>query len=313
MLRFIVVAATVACLALLGSTKADERRIEIIVGAPPGGTAYRLAELAKDILKENLGQEVSVRSEPGAISSEAFAALLEDQEHTSRVFLASVASLSINQVWFPKAGLPDPNDLTFVTGFSSIPLALIGPKQAEISDFTQLVGALRKQGRPTLFASAGTGSTMHFAAEALLQQLDISGAHLPYVGSAAALDALISGTGADIMFEPVTTIRRLWQQDQIAVFGITGNAQVAGMDEVPLLRDLGASVPITQYHGIVGRPSIDEGVAAAIERSILAASRDPKWLARFDELGAIPLSENGTQFKDRVVRDTAFFAHMLPF
>lgn len=306
-----VIVLVLSSLICCASASASQRSITILVGAPPGGTAYALAELCRDMITSRTHRNVSIESRSGAFAADAITELNRSNPKTDYIFLGSVASLALNRAYFTEAQKLELGKFTYISGFSYIPLALIGHKEANSGGYSAFIERLRSMGRPVMFASAGVGSTMQIATELFLESHQIDGKHLPFSGSAEAISALINRAGPDIMFEPITTLIRLKSARDITIYAISDKTDLEMFRDVPLLRDAGFQNSISQYHGLVGGVDISPATASEIFLALSEATLSPEFLSRFRSLGAVPMIENGAAFEKRLFDDEQKLSSML--
>src|SRR6185503_17841863 len=84
------------------------------------------------------------------------------------------------------------NDLQPVALAGVVPLALVVPKNAPYSTIAEYLAFL-KSGKPSTFASAGSGTPGYFAGELLKLRTKSAMTHVPYKGASPALNDLIGG------------------------------------------------------------------------------------------------------------------------
>jgi tripartite-type tricarboxylate transporter receptor subunit TctC len=176
------------------------RPLRIIVPYPPGGLGDIFPRGLAAALAQPLGQQIIIENRPGAtqiIGAQAAAKATPDG-HT--LFFGSVTSLGINAA--SRKDLPyDPiRDFAPVTFCFSTPLYLVVHVGVKAQSVKELIALARAQPGKLTFASGGTGTSQHLAAEMFKSMAKLDLVHVPYKGAAPAMLDVQAGQ-VNLMFE----------------------------------------------------------------------------------------------------------------
>ena len=124
------------------------------------------------------------------------------------------------------------NDIVSVALICSIPFALVVKSSLPVHSVADLIKLAKE--RPLSYGSAGTGSFTHLTAQLFSTAVGIKMAHLPYTGSAPALNALVAGH-TQLMFTDLGPSLPLIRLGKLRALGITTAERAAAAPHIPPL------------------------------------------------------------------------------
>src|SRR5690242_5419348 len=214
------------------------RPVRIVVPFAAGGTADVLARIMAERLTPRWGQQVVVDNRPGAggnVGAEQVARAAGDG------YTLLLGTIGIHAASAIYANLPyDPvTELAPVTVLAEMPNAINVHPAVPARTLEELIALAQRQPGALSFGSAGSGSSTHLAGEAFLLSTGVRMTHVPYRGSAAALNDLVAGN-IQVMFENLPTVPPLAQGGQVRVLAVTSAEPVAALPDVPAANKAGA-------------------------------------------------------------------------
>jgi tripartite-type tricarboxylate transporter receptor subunit TctC len=167
--------------------------VRMIVGFPPGGSTDIMARLISPGLIESFRQQFVIDNRPGANSNIA-AELAARAPADGYTLLVVSASFSTNVSLYPKMGYDPIRDFTPITRIAAVHNVLLVHPSVPARTVKEFVALAKAKRGEIVFASSGSGSTSHLAAELLKTSVGgLDTVHVPYKGVAPALIDLISG------------------------------------------------------------------------------------------------------------------------
>ncbi|MBR0646032.1 Bug family tripartite tricarboxylate transporter substrate binding protein [Plastoroseomonas hellenica] len=263
------------------------RPIRLIVPFAAGGTADVLARIMAERLTPRWGQQVVVENRPGAggnIGAEVVARAAGDG-HT--LLLGTIGIHAASAIY---ANLPysPSTDLAPITVLADMPNAIIVHPSVPARTLQELIAFARQKPGELTFGSAGNGSSTHLAGELFLLSTGLRMTHVPYRGSAAALNDLAAGN-IQVMFENVPTVPPLAQANVVRVLAVTSSERVSVLD-VPAAQEAGAPGYVaTAWMTLAAPASVPAPLLERLNADARAVLADPAVRARFASLGAIPV------------------------
>lgn len=222
------------------------RPLTMVVPFTPGGPTDALARMLANSLQEQLGQSVIVENKPGAAGNLGSAAVARAAADGYTLLFASSGPLLINASLFKDPGFNARTDFTPLAYIGEIPNVLVVNAKAEAQDLKTFLAFIQNR-EDVSYGSSGNGSTNHLIVEKLKADLGAKWVHIPYKGTAPALNDLIGGQ-TTFMFLDVLTAATHIKGGRLKALGIAAKNRSDVLPEIPTFAEQGA-------------PSLDRGVA----------------------------------------------------
>ncbi len=272
-----------------------ERPVRLIVTFPPGGSTDIVARVVAAKMAEGLGKPVLVDNKPGAAGNigTAEAAKAEPDGYTMLFHIATTAV--INPLVMKNLTYDPLKDLQPVAMIAKIPNVLIVNKDVPAKNLKELVAWVKANPGKLNYASSGTGGAMHLSGELFKKQAGIDIQHVPYKGSAPAMQDLMGGTVV-FMFDNITGAIGPARSGQVKLFGVTTEERVGVVPDVPTIAEAGLpEFKNSSWFSLFTRAGVPAPVLARLEAEALKAINHPETLAKLKDLGAIPAPMGATQ------------------
>lgn len=282
---------TIAVSSLLFSAAAyadyPDRTIELIVPYTPGGTADGSARALAKALESELGEAVVVVNRPGGgtLVGTSFVARSKPDGYTLKW---AVAPFAINHTLFEEERDYDTfDDFQPVTHVISVPLVLTVNKDTPVHDFEEFLEWAKSDG-PLTFGSAGNGGTTHLAPEMLAAELDLDFTHVPYRGSAPAMNDLMAGQ-VDFFMDTVFLVPPQAGEDgRLRMLAQSGATRSPAIPDVPTLQELGVEgFDVATWYSLVAPADTPREVVEKLNAAVNKALEDPELRDFYTSQGAI--------------------------
>ena len=281
-----------AAAAATGNATADtypSRPIRLVAPFPPGGATDVLARLLGKQLGERLGQPVVVENRAGAgtIVGASYVAKAAPDGYTL-LLTAGTTTFTINPAL--QNNLPyDPVKSFEPIGFATrLPLVLITNPKAQIADLKQLVAKAKAEPGKYSYGTFGEGSTAHFAGELLWYNAGIKLVHVPYKGSAPAMNDLIGGQ-IPLAIDTVTAAAPQIKAGKIKALAVTTARRSAQLPDVPTAAEAGISgVDIDAWSVLTAPRGLPADVKQKLTKALADTLADPATRKQLIEAGFEP-------------------------
>lgn len=277
-------AGTLAAPALAQSGKT----IRLLVGFPAGGGTDAIARLLAERLKDELGANILVENKPGAGGQLAAQALKAATPDGSVYFLTHDHTVSILPLVVKNPGFDTARDFVPVAGFATFAnaLALSGGTPAKsVAEYVAWVKSNpQKNG---FYGSAAPGSIPHFFGVMFGRTAGLELTHVPYKGTAAAMQAL-AGQEITALSTVVADIRTLVQADRARLLAVAGDKRDPALPSVPTFRELGYDLVATPWYALFAPAGTPPAALERLSKAALAAVTDPALNKRMVEMGIEP-------------------------
>lgn len=282
-----VIAATVM-LADVGSVSAQDypkKPIRLVVPYAVGGGTDVIARQLAARMSESLKRSIVVDNRPGAngiIGSEMVANAPPDGY--TLLFVSSPHSL--NPSMYPKQIHYDTlRDFAPIAEAATSGYILVAHPSLEARTVQELVALAKARPDQIDYASGGTGSSAHLAAELFKQMAGINLREIPYKGAGPALIAVVSGH-VPLVFANMLTVKPHIESGRLRALGVASLKRSAAMPKVPTIAESG--VPGYSADAILGmlapaktpRPIID-----LLNAEVRKAMRTPEMAEAMKSVG----------------------------
>ena len=213
------------------------KQIEIIVPYAPGGTTDFVTRLIGQKLSESWGQPVVIVNKPGA--SGALGADLAAQAVGDGYTLLVTGYTNRNLLFSNPAPAPNPaKDVIPIAVVGKAPLLLLANPGFPAKSLKELLALAKSKPGTLNYASIGNGSPSHLAMEMLKRQAGIELTHVPYKGSAPALQDLIAGH-VPLMFDSVVSSSPHVKSGKLRAIAVSTAARLPSLPDVPTVAESG--------------------------------------------------------------------------
>jgi tripartite-type tricarboxylate transporter receptor subunit TctC len=269
-----------ACLALaLASACAHagifpSRSVRIVVPATPGGAIDITARVLSQNLAQEWGQSVVVDNRPGAsnISGTDMVAKAAPDGYTVLICTLSQVTNPSTIKHLPYDSAKDFEPVVFT---HLVPLLLAVYPGVPAKNVSELVAWIKANPDTASFASSGTGSSLHMAAELFKSMTGTQMLHVPYKGSTAAHPDLISGR-VSMIFDTLTAIQPHVLSGKVRAIGVTTLKRSQSMPEVPTLAEQGLpGYDASSWGGILAPAGTPKDVVNALNAGFNQALAAP--------------------------------------
>ena len=247
-----------------------ERPVRLFVGFPPGGPTDFIARAVAPGLQAAWGQPVVIENRGGAnatIATEAVARAAPDG-HT---LLLAANNHVMNPPLYAKLPYDPIGDFAPVHAIAVSPNVLWCGTQQPWRNMAELVAAAKAKPGAISFATTGIGGNGHYGGELLQRALGIQLTHVPYKGTAPAMQDVVAGLVPVTVGTLVGTIGG-YRNGQIRPLAVLSPQRAPELPDVPTL-------------AVLGHPLVDTGVWYGL----LAPAGTPATLVRrmADDMAAL--------------------------
>lgn len=260
------------------------RPVRMLVGSAPGGGTDAMARAVADRLAPLLRQPVIVENRPGVSNTLAVDMTAKSTDgHTMVMGVVTAHAIAPHLL---KLGYDSNRDLVPVAYVGAVPNVLVVGNNLPANSVQELVALARKEPGRINFASSGTGSIQHIAAEMFKDAAGIELTHVPYKGSAAALVDLVSGQ-VQMSFDTMPSVIGQIKAGKLRPLGVTSPRRNAQLPQVPTLAEAGLpGVEIGAWYGIYMPAATPRAVQARVHDEVNKVLAMPETRTRLEAVGA---------------------------
>ncbi len=261
-----------------------DKPLRIVHGFAAGGGADILLRATLPKFSENLGQQIVIEYRPGAGGNLAMDAVAKAAPDGSTLLMGT-PGLATNSSLYPKLPVDPLKDLAPVSLIGNVQNVLIANPSLPANSVRELVALAKSQPGKMNYASPGTGTSLHLAAELFKMTAGIDVVHIPYKGGAQAQTDVMGGQ-AQFMFNVLPSALPQIRGGKLKALAVTGRTRAESLPEVPTMIEAGiAGYTATTWNGILVTAGTPREHVAKLNDALVRALKTPEMKEAFAKLG----------------------------
>ena len=270
------------------ATDYPARTVRIIVSAPPAGSPDIVARLLADRLAPRWGHAVVVENRPGAGGNLGAGEVAAAEPDGYTLLSAQPAPLTTNVLLYRKLNF-DPAALEPVIIMTTLANALVVRHDFPADDVAALVAYAKANPGKINYGSQGVGTTPHLTAALFASRTGTVLTHVPYRGTAQAVDDLVAGH-LDLLFMQIDAVREHYAAGQLKMLAVTTADRLPGLNEVPTMAEAGVpDFRSDTWNAIAAPPHTPKPVIAMINTAMNELLLAPDVRQALERLGMQPV------------------------
>ena len=275
--------------------------VTLVVPWPAGGPSDFVARQIQNDVSKAIGQTLIVENVGGVGGALGVQKMLTGTDgHT--FLLGSPLELIIPPLTLASVKYK-PNDLRMVAQLVKAPMVLVARKDLPANNLDELLAlAAKSKNKPLAMANTGPGGMFHLVGEKFAQQAGIELLHIPYKGSAPALNDLFGGQ-VDLMFTIFAgPVPAMIADGKLKAIGLTTAKPLA---KYPLIQALAAHPGLAGFEfdswaGIQVPRNTPEDVVNRLNKALYDAMANPQTRSAFENVGNLVVPPTSPAELDRI-------------
>jgi tripartite-type tricarboxylate transporter receptor subunit TctC len=237
-LRYAIVGLALMHSSAVVSEEYPSRQITLVVPFAAGGGTDTQGRIIAQRLHERLGKAVVVENKPGAGSMLGASAVAKAKPDGYTILLVTNSAIAVTPVLY-KNPLFDPlADFVPLSIVSGSPFFLATNPKSPINSAADLIRIAKEKPKQLSFSTAGVGSTAHIFMELLMKRAGIELIHVPYGGTARAINDVVAGH-VDVTFSDPGVAVDMWKSGLVKLVGISTKTRHPAVADVPSISESG--------------------------------------------------------------------------
>src|SRR5947208_10461313 len=300
----VLVAAAVQALAQSEAARRyPNRAVKIIVSAPPGGGLDIAARVIADRLAKMWGQPFVVENRPGAGGNLGAEAVAQTEPDGYTLLAAQPAPLTTNVVLYKKLNF-DPARFEPLAIMTSIPNTLTVRLDFPANSVVELIAYAKANPGKVNFGSQGVGTTPHLTGELFARVTGTSLTHVPYRGTAQAVNDLVAGN-VDMLFFQLDSVREQYRAGKAKMLALTTPARIPSVAEVPTMDEAGVKDFRSEtWNALAAPPKMPGPIVAKLNAAINAALAEPETAEHLRAMSMSPIGGTPAAARAFIAQET---------
>ena len=263
------------------------RTPKLVVPFTPGGATDILGRLVADKVGQALGATFVVENRAGAGGNIGVEAVARSEPNGDTLLIVSVG-LVANPALYAKVNYDPLTDFAPITMVALVPNLLVVSPTLKVKDTAELIAYGKANPGKLTYASSGVGTSIHLAGELFQKLTGVKMVHVPYRGSAQAMQDLIGGR-VDLMFDNITAALPQVRAGTVRGFGVTTAQRAPTASEFPPINDLVPGFDVSSWFALFAPAKTPQAIIDRLQAETKTAIADPGVRGKMDQLAAQPV------------------------
>jgi tripartite-type tricarboxylate transporter receptor subunit TctC len=278
--------AALALFAAFGAAQAQQfpaRAITLVVPFPPGGVTDPFARVVGPKVAGSIGQQILIENKPGAGGQIAAEQVKNAKPDGYTLLMGHAGTHAVNSALYSKLTYDPVKDFAPITTMISTKHILVVPASSTARNVNELV-ALAKQ-KPLTYASQSVGAGGHLLGEMLSTRTGIKMTHVPYKGSAPALQDMLEGR-VDLFFDAPITSGPHIRSGKLRLLAIASPNRASQFPDAPTMAQAGyPGIELDFWFALYAPAATPQAVVTRLNSEFVKAMRSPDVSEFFGKLG----------------------------
>ena len=308
--------ASIAGIALVAASAAPaqsfpNRPVRILVPFPAGAGVDIVARMIGQPLTDAWGQAVVVDNRPGAGGTIACELVAKAAPDGYTLLLGNISTFAMAPSLYKTVNYDPVRSFAPITLIDTSANVLIVHPSVPATSTQALIALAKARPGQINYASAGSGTSPHLAAELFKSMAGVDLVHVPYKGSPQALTDLLGGQ-TQLMFASLVSALPHVRQARLRALGVTTLKRAAALPEVPTISESGLrGYDVSVWMGIVAPAGTLPPVIAQLNRQIAAILQTPEIRERLAVQGLEAVSNTPAEFGSYIAAEVRKWAAVI--
>ncbi len=263
-----------AALAQDAAANFPNKPIKIIVCVPAGGGVDTVTRIVAEGLHQKLGQPVVVENRAGAGGNIGAEVAFTSDPDGYTLLAAQPAPLTVNPLLYKKMNF-DPTQFEPVTIMTSIANVLLVRPDFPAKTAQEFIAYVKSSPGKVNYASQGIGTTSHLTAALFERVTGSKLVHVPYKGTAPALNDIIAGH-VDFIFMELASAIKLHQADKARILAVATDKRIPDLPDIPTLDEAGVKgFESGTWNALVAPPKTPAAIVLKLNKAVNEVLRSP--------------------------------------
>jgi tripartite-type tricarboxylate transporter receptor subunit TctC len=256
------------------------RPIKIVVCVPAGGGVDSVTRIVAKGMEKELGQPIVVENRAGAGGNIGADVVYHSDPDGYTLLAAQPSPLTVNPLLYKHMHF-DPTKFEPVAIMTTIANVLLVRENFPAKTAQEFIAYCKKHPGEVNYASQGIGTTSHLTAELFQHVAGTKLVHVPFKGTAPALNSLAGGH-VDFIFMELASALRLARGDKARILAVATAKRIPDLPNVPTFAEVGVkNFESGTWNAISAPPKTPKAIVDKLNKAINEVLKDPKVVSRF--------------------------------
>ena len=287
------------------------RPVHLIVFYAAGGGNDIIARLMGQWLSQRLGQSFVIENRPGGGGNLGTEYVVRAAPDGYTLLLSSTAN-TVNSSLYNNLDFNFAHDIAPVASISYEPNIMVVNPSVPAKTIPEFIAYAKANPGKINYASAGIGSSQHMSGELFKMMAGVDMTHVPFRGTAPALQSLLGGQ-VQVMFASMPATLEHVRAGRLVALAVTIPKRSDALPDVPSVSEFLPGFDAEVYYGIGAPKDTPAEIVEVLNKEINAGLADQQFKARLVELGSMVLPGSSADFKKFIANETEKWAKVVKF
>jgi tripartite-type tricarboxylate transporter receptor subunit TctC len=285
--RLCLLMLSALCLAIGGTQAVAQQKyptkpVRVLVPFGPGGGSDIVARIVGEQLRQQLGQTFIIDNKPGAFGIVAIEEMARSKPD-GYTLLVGTSIMSIVPSVYDKLPYDPLNSFVAVAHFTTIPMIIVVPADGPKS-LQELIALLKKEPGKS-YGTPGNGSLIHMGSLLFSQRIGAETLHVPYRGSAPAMQDTLAGRHA-FQIDTLGSSKGFIDAGRLRILAVCTDQRMAALPDVPTVKEItGFPLDVVTWYLIFAPAGTPGPIVDKLSTSINQAIKSPAIVDKAKALG----------------------------
>ncbi|MES2384962.1 MAG: tripartite tricarboxylate transporter substrate binding protein [Pseudomonadota bacterium] len=279
--------------------------IRLVVPFTPGGSTDILARAIGLELTRAWGQAVVIDNVPGAGGSLGADKVAKATPDGYTLLMGHIGTLAVNPSLYPALPYDPVKSFAPVAWVARVPNVLVVNPQVAARSVKELVALAKSRPGQLNYGSGGNGSAANLATEYFKLQTGTSLLHIPYRGTAPAINDLIGGQ-IQLLFTGAPAVLSQIRNGQLRALAVSSPQRLPALPDLPTVAEAGyRDFEADQWYGVVAPAGTPREIVVKLNTQINLSLNSPELKARLSSEGAVATPTTPEAFGKHIASEIA--------
>jgi len=301
---------TTAAFAQDAAANYPNRPIKIVVSVPAGGGVDTVTRMVADGLRKKLGQPVVVENHAGAGGNVGADYVFKSEPDGYTLLASQPSPITVNPLLYKQLSF-DPTKFEPVAIMTKIANVLLVRPDFPAKDVKEFIAYCKANPGKVNYASQGIGTTSHLTAALFEKVAGVKLVHVPYKGTAPALNDIIA-SHVDMIFMELASAIRLHQAGKARILAVATKERIPSLKDIPTFAEAGVpNFESGTWNAITAPPNTPPAIVAKLNKAINEVLQEPELQDHFSKLTLQAASGSPAEAKAFIVQETKTWGQVI--
>lgn len=297
--------------AIIAAADYPVRPIRYVIPSAAGGGPDTAARIVTAELSRQMGQQIVIDNRPGGSGTIGTDMIARATPDGYTIGHGNILTLGINRSVLPKLPYHPDRDLQPVVQMYFTPNLLAVTPSLSVKSVQELIDYARKNPDNLLYASTGSGSSIHVSGELFKLMTSTQMVHVPFKAAAVAITDLTAGR-VHLMFDNINSIGPHVKAGRLRGLGVTSAKRVPAFPELPTVAEAGVpGFEVTAWAGVIVPAGVPNAIVARLNAEVNKALASPTVREKLNGQGLEVVGGTPEQFAEHIRKEAAKWADVV--